>query len=120
MAIVVTNGAAVATSMDIEAAETSAKAAALLSDQAHLLAEDWRSRVTQRTGATAASIEVDGNSVGSDAPNMHRLEEGFHGADSLGRFYDQAAQPALGPAFDQLVVEFETALDTIVAESLGF
>jgi hypothetical protein len=36
------------------------------------------------TGVSPFEIEV-----GTDKPYGHRLDEGFHGADSLGRVYDQ-------------------------------
>lgn len=38
-------------------------------------------------------------SVQSDSPYAWRIERGFHGYDSLGRFYDQPAQPYFLPAF---------------------
>lgn len=119
MALVVTNGAAVAAHYEAEAAAIGPRLAAEVDVMAHRLAESWRSRVTKRTGATAATIEATGGMVTSTAPNMHRLEVGFHGADSLGRVFDQEGQPALGPAFDLIVPEFEAAIDGIVAESLG-
>ena len=37
--------------------------------------------------------------VGTDEPYARRIEFGFHGYDSLGRFYNQAARPYLYPAF---------------------
>lgn len=46
--------------------------------------------------------------IGVDAPQAHRLEAGFHGADSLGRVYDQAAEPYAQPALD--AKEFEVLM----------
>ncbi|MCB0107683.1 MAG: HK97 gp10 family phage protein [Caldilineaceae bacterium] len=37
--------------------------------------------------------------VGTDSPYARRIELGFHGYDSLGRFYNQGPQPYLLPAF---------------------
>lgn len=45
-------------------------------------------------GADSGSVYV-----GSDSPYAARIELGFHGYDSLGRFYNQAPQPWLLPAF---------------------
>lgn len=36
-----------------------------------------------------------------DKPYARRIEFGFHRADSLGRRYNQAAQPYLRPAYDE-------------------
>ncbi|MEA2704264.1 MAG: hypothetical protein QOD63_2209 [Actinomycetota bacterium] len=115
MALVVTNGAAMAARFEAEAAAIGPKVAAELDVLTHTLAEDWRSHVKHVTGASAATIGVsDGMAVGT-APDLHRLEVGFHGADSLGRIYDQAAQPALGPAFDRITPAFDEAIDPLVA-----
>lgn len=119
MALVVRNGAEVAAHLDAAAAAIGPRAAAEVDVFAHRLAEEWRARVTKRSGHTAATIEADGGRAGSTAPNIHRLEVGFHGADSLGRVFDQESQPALGPAWDLVVPEFEPAVDSMVAESLG-
>lgn len=37
--------------------------------------------------------------VGTDEPYAWRIERGFHGFDSLGRFYNQAPRPYLFPAY---------------------
>lgn len=39
-------------------------------------------------------------STGTDKVYAARIEFGFHGADSLGRHYNQPAQPYMRPAFD--------------------
>lgn len=119
MALVITNGPAAAAQLEAAAAAIGPRLAAEVDIFEHRLAEAWRAAVPQETGRTAATIHVEGNRVTSNAPNMHRLEVGFHGADSLGRVYDQEGQPALGPAFDRIVPEFETAVDGIVADSFG-
>ncbi len=118
MALVITNGAEVASSFDAEAASIGPRAAAELDILNHQLAEDWRANVKKVTGRTAATIGVEDGVVGSDAPGIHRLEVGFHGADSLGRIYDQPAQPALGPAFERIVPAFDAAADGLIADFL--
>lgn len=118
MALVVTNGPQVAAAFDAEAAAIGPRAAAELDILNHQLAEDWRANVKKVTGHTAATIGVEDGIVGSNAPNMHRLDQGFHGADSLGRVYDQPGQPALGPAFDRIVPQFDTAADGLISDFL--
>lgn len=39
--------------------------------------------------------------IGTDVEYARRIEFGFVGADSLGRVYNQAAQPYLRPALDE-------------------
>lgn len=48
--------------------------------------------------------------VGTNAPQGRRLEFGFHGADSLGRVYNQPPYPHVGPAMNEIVPAFELAL----------
>ena len=43
--------------------------------------------------------------IGSGEPYARRIELGFHGADSLGRNYEQEAQPFIEPVLDQLLDE---------------
>jgi hypothetical protein len=50
---------------------------------------------------------------GTNAPQARRLEFGFHGADSLGRVYDQPPFPHAYPALDEVGPEFERALAAI-------
>ena len=57
------------------------------------------------TGALADSIQPTMQSpyeviIGVGVPYGHRLEAGFFGTDSLGRVYNQAAEPYLQPALD--------------------
>lgn len=118
MALTITNGPQVAAAFEAEAITLGPKLDAAVDGLRHQLAEEWRARVTKRTGGTAASIGVDGQDVGSDAPDIHRLEVGFHGADSLGRIYDQAPQPALGPAFDLIDAQFDSVIDAVVLSAL--
>lgn len=52
--------------------------------------------------------------VGTNLPQGRRLEFGFHGADSLGRVYNQAPLPHFGPAFDQIEPEYLAAIDALI------
>jgi hypothetical protein len=71
------------------------------------------------TGEYVSSWEVDHSGVSAavwtDAPQADRLEYGFHGADSLGRRFDQPAYPHIGPAVDEAEEELERRLDALVA-----
>lgn len=42
---------------------------------------------------------VAGYEVGTNEPYAWRIERGFHGTDSLGRYYNQAPRPYLLPAY---------------------
>ncbi len=57
---------------------------------------------TGHLASTIAPVMVSPLEVGITvgAPQGFRLEYGFHGADSLGRVYDEAAEPYAGPALD--------------------
>lgn len=44
--------------------------------------------------------------VGTNEPQGRRLEFGFTGVDSLGRFFDQPPYPHFGPSFDDTVDGF--------------
>ncbi len=57
---------------------------------------------TGRLASSIAPVMVSPLEVGITvgAPQGFRLEYGFHGADSLGRVYDEAAEPYAGPALD--------------------
>lgn len=56
--------------------------------------------------------------VGSDVPYARRIELGFTGADSLGRYYSQAARPYLRPALDEnrdkLLPEIAAAIKQVI------
>jgi len=57
--------------------------------------------------------------VGTSSPQGRRLEFGFHGADSLGRVYNQPPYPHARPAFDKTAPEFEAAGDAMVLGWFG-
>lgn len=58
------------------------------------------------------------NKWGFDPPYARRIENGFSGTDSLGRTYNQAAQPYMRPAFDTKRTEAEAAIRDNVEESV--
>jgi len=64
-------------------------------------------------------IERDGNQrvVTTDAPYGRRLELGFFGQDTLGRYYQQAPQPHVRPAAD--VVETMYVRNMMVVATRG-
>jgi hypothetical protein len=51
--------------------------------------------------------------VGTNSPQGRRLEFGFHGADSLGRVYNQPPFPHFGPALQATAPEFVAAFKAI-------
>lgn len=53
------------------------------------------------TEVTTDEPEKQVRSIAPHMPYSARLEFGFIGADSLGRVYNQAAQPYMRPAFDE-------------------
>jgi hypothetical protein len=73
---------------------------------------------TERSGNARLSIYV-----GSDLPYSFRLEFGFVGVDSLGRHYNQAAQPHLRPAFDanldRIIQGIENDIGTAIDAAIG-
>jgi hypothetical protein len=52
--------------------------------------------------------------VGTNNPQGRRLEYGFTGVDSLGRFYDQPPLPHFGPALDETQAQFIKDLSDVV------
>lgn len=52
--------------------------------------------------------------VGTNAPQARRLEYGFTGVDSLGRFYNQPPYPHVQPAVDQTEPEFYAACEKAI------
>lgn len=74
-----------------------------------------RSWVHEFHGGPQTSTSI----VGTSAPQGRRLEFGFHGADSLGRVYNQPPFPHARPAFDQTAPEFETAVNDMVGKWLA-
>jgi hypothetical protein len=57
--------------------------------------------------------------VGTDKPQAHRLEAGFHGTDSLGRHYDEAAEPYLAPALESSLGTIQANTQMAVAAAIA-
>ncbi|KPI31339.1 hypothetical protein OV320_2555 [Actinobacteria bacterium OV320] len=56
--------------------------------------------------------------LGTDAPQGRRLEWGFTGTDSLGRYYDQPPFPHVEPAIDFIGTTLMASMRLAVAEVL--
>jgi len=74
---------------------------------------------TGHTASTIAPVLISPLEVGIDvgAPQGFRLEYGFHGADSLGRIYDEAAEPYAGPALDANAEKVLALMEEAVART---
>lgn len=68
---------------------------------------DYNRSITLRVGLLNAM-------VGTNKPQGRRLEFGFTGVDSLGRYYDQPPYPHFGPALDDIETPFVSALGAIM------
>lgn len=55
--------------------------------------------------------------VGTNAVQGRRLETGFTGTDSLGRYYDQPPYPHFGPATDETEPLFRADLERAIQEA---
>ena len=56
-------------------------------------------------------VQADGSVViGTNAAQGRRLENGFTGEDSLGRFYNQKAFPHAGPAYRSIGPQYRRAI----------
>lgn len=67
------------------------------------------------TKKTPARCEVQ---IGTDRPQARRLEFGFVGRDTLGRFYNQAPRPHIRPAFDENVQNAQNELRAAMEDLL--
>lgn len=75
-----------------------------------LFVQEEQANAPKVSGALEGSIRASGvRQVGEDAfetqvgphvPYGHRIEAGFHGADAIGRHYDESAEPYIEPAYD--------------------
>jgi hypothetical protein len=57
--------------------------------------------------------------VGTVRPQGLRLEFGFVGTDSLGRTYNQAPRPHMGPAVEETVQDLPEAIKRTIMEVIG-
>lgn len=57
--------------------------------------------------------------VGVNDDRAVRLEKGFHGQDSAGRYYNQKAYPHFGPAADELRIPYQRAVLQAAIDAIG-
>jgi hypothetical protein len=67
---------------------------------------DYRRSIGRQMSSAGGTVV---GSVGTNRWQARRLEFGFTGTDSLGRYYDQPPYPHFGPAVDQVGPAFEAA-----------
>ena len=67
----------------------------------HLRSGDYKRSLQAIVGPSRSGKSITGR-VGSNSPYGRRLEFGFVGIDSLGRYYYQPARPHLRPAMERL------------------
>ena len=92
----------------VEATRTATRTATEASGA--LFVQDEQADAPKASGKLAGSIRASGvRQVGEDAfetevgphvPYGHRIEAGFHGADAIGRHYEESAEPYVEPAYD--------------------
>lgn len=70
-----------------------------------------------RVRGHGANRAVTSWSVYTQEPYAHRLEEGFYGYDSLGRFYNQPPFPHVRPAIDELSPQIQLRVAEAVRKS---
>lgn len=104
---------------DHQSRAVAAKARLFEERGAHEVAEEIAAGAPRRTGAYASSWRAEGSEATTDAPQANRLERGFHRVDALGRRYDQAAQPHIGPAVEHFEsLRLERMAESIVLDAL--
>lgn len=57
--------------------------------------------------------------IGTEAPQGRRLEFGFVGTDSLGRSFNQAPRPHVGPAVQETEQRLPEAIKRTIIEVIG-
>ena len=81
---------------------------------------DYRRSLNVRFGADKFSDArgiTHSATIGTNAPQAQRLEEGFIGADSLSRVYNQPAFPHFRPMAEQIQAEWATVMAAVVKEA---
>ena len=74
---------------------------------------------TMQARAVTPAVEAS-NKWGFDPPYARRIERGFIGVDSLGRHYNQAAQPYMAPAFENnQAAALDGVKSSVLAELAG-
>jgi hypothetical protein len=96
----------------------------------HMIEAEAKARAPVQTGTLRRSIGVwegpTARGLGTWSSKTYpttvysrRVELGFHGTDSLGRHYDQAGQPYLGPGLDAVRDRLGTLHETMMRAALG-
>lgn len=123
-----TNAFEVATELEGAGIRATAKAIALTRHHAMLLETRVKAAASGRPGPRAITGDyrrswtttyVMGPNgiraiIGTNRPPGRRLEYGFVGADRIGRVYNQPPFPHVGPAADQTIPEYVTAMSQIL------
>ena len=73
----------------------------------NVITGDYRRSINSRRSGSGASVRW---TIGTNKPQGPRLEYGFYGVDSLGRFYHQPAFPHFGPAADEIEPQLYAAV----------
>jgi hypothetical protein len=77
----------------------------------NIVTGDYRRSISMSVESTPTSTTV---TVGTNSPQGRRLEFGFHGVDSLGRYYNQPPFEHFGPAVDDVVPGLVRSLEGAV------
>lgn len=120
------NARLVGASFARQAATTDTRIAGVVRHHGRLLQTRVRGRASGRPGprvvtgdyrrsidfrmSSEVSLGMHVAQVGTNNPQGRRLEMGFTGVDSLGRYYDQPPYPHFGPALDDTTPDFLSAL----------
>lgn len=127
---VYTNAAQIAAAFEARAARTLPETISVVQHHAMLLETRIKARASGRPGPNAPTgdyrrswtheVSTDGvtvtAAVGTNKPQARRLEYGFVGADSLGRIYNQAPLPHVGPALEETRPLFLAALGDAIGD----
>jgi len=92
--------------------ETRVKANASGRPGPRVITGDYRRSINSQFEHTATSY---GGTVGTNAPQARRLENGFVGPDRLGRVYNQPPFPHFAPALTSIRPQFERGLALALA-----
>lgn len=100
-----------------------------VADSAGLLLTKVKAKASGRPGPNAPTGDYrrswtkrkvkGGYSVGTNRPQARRLEYGFYGRDSLGRFYQQQPYPHLEPAVEETNPYFLARMSAVVDAAVG-
>lgn len=133
MITIFSNARVVAASFARTGATAGARASSVVRHHGRLLQTRVRARASGRPGPNAPTgnyrrsigfqIQTPGGGtvigqVGTNMPQGRRLEMGFTGTDSLGRYYDQQPYPHFGPALDETQSGFLEDLSDAVVDTL--